>query len=64
MKKGDRVELIHTTDSLTRLKPGDQGVVIDIEGEIGDRMYTIKWDRGEVLGLLEAFDQFKRVIKK
>jgi len=43
------------------LKPGDQGTVTGVEGEIGDRMYKIKWDNGETLGLLEAFDKFKRV---
>lgn len=64
MKKGDRVELIHTSDELTRLQPGDQGQVTEVEGEPGDRLYKIKWDNGEKLGLLEAFDKFKRVNKK
>ena len=55
------MELIHTSDELTKLQPGDQGIVTGVEGEVGDRLYKIKWDNGETLGLLEAFDKFKQV---
>ena len=60
-KVGDRIQLIHTTDEMTKLEPGDQGIVTKIEGEAGDRLIWIKWDNGEKLALLEEIDKFKVV---
>ena len=63
VKVGDRLELVFTTDELTKLKPGDQGIVTEIEGEPGDRLIKIKWDNGKNLALLEEIDKFK-IVKK
>ena len=63
VKIGDRIELVFTTDELTKLKPGDQGIVTEIEGEPGDRLIKIQWDNGKNLALLEEIDKFK-IIKK
>jgi Domain of unknown function (DUF4314) len=52
-----RVELIHTTDQHTNLKPGDQGKIsfVDATGTV-----HIKWDNGSTLGLIEqAGDRWK-----
>jgi len=59
IKVGDRIELVNTTDELTKLTPGDKGKVIRIEGDPGDRLIWVKWDRGIELGLLEEIDKFK-----
>lgn len=58
IKKGGRIKLVHTTDELTRLQPGDEGIILDVEGEPGDRLIKVKWDNGETLGLLEEIDKF------
>ena len=34
VKKGDRVELVFINDTMTRLKPGSQGIVFDIDDNI------------------------------
>ena len=64
IKVGDRIELIHTNDEITKLKSGDKGSVVKIEGEPGDRLIWIKWDNGEKLALLEEIDKFKVVHDK
>ena len=61
IKIGDRIELVFTTDEITKLQPGDQGTVTRIEGDPGDRLIWVKWDRGIELGLLEEIDKFKIV---
>jgi hypothetical protein len=43
---------------LTRLQPGDEGTILDVEGKPGDRLIKVKWDNGETLGLLEEIDKF------
>lgn len=53
---GRRVRLIRTTDPYTRLKRGDEGVVmtIDCTGTV-----FVKWDNGSTLGMIrEAGDDF------
>jgi len=40
------------------LKPGDEGTITGVEGEPGDRLIKIQWDKGEKLGLLEEIDKF------
>ena len=61
VKVGDRVELLEMEDSLTSLKKGNKGTVIEIEEE--QELIWVKWDNGEKLALLMGIDKFK-VIKK
>jgi hypothetical protein len=53
-KKGQRVELISTTDEYTTLVPGDKGTVrlVDDIGTI-----HINWDNGNTLGMIPGEDQ-------
>jgi hypothetical protein len=60
---GDRVELVFINDSLTRLRPGDQGTVTKIEDESDETLVWVQWDNGEHLALLDPIDKYK-VIKK
>jgi len=53
--KGRRVELIHTVDGYTKLKPGDKGTY---QFKLKDQ-HVIKWDEGSSLILLEGVDKFK-----
>jgi len=64
VKVGDRIELVYTTDELTKLKPGDKGNVTKIDGDLGDRLIWVVWDNGEKLALLEEIDRFKIVKEK
>jgi len=50
-QRGDRVVLVHTTDTLTKLQPGDTGTVTvtDSLGTVG-----VRWDNGSRLGIIEA----------
>lgn len=56
--EGTRIELIHTDDSYTRLKPGDQGSVmfVDDTGTL-----HVAWDSGSTLGVIPGVDSFKKV---
>lgn len=63
IKVGDIIELVYTNDELTKIKPGEQGIVEEIEGEPGDRLIWVKWKNGQRLGLLEEIDKFKIVTK-
>ena len=63
VKVGDAIELVYTNDELTKIKPGDQGIVEEIEGEPGDRLIWVKWKNGQRLGLLEEIDKFKVITK-
>jgi hypothetical protein len=60
---GDRVELIFINDSMTRLRPGDQGTITKIEEESDETLVWVEWDNGEELALLDPIDKFK-VLKK
>ena len=62
IKVGDRVELVHMDDSMSKLEKGDKGTVIKIEGENGGILIWVDWDNGEKLALLGDIDRFK-VIK-
>ena len=57
-KTGDRIELIHTDDTYTKLQPGDKGTVdfIDAMGTI-----HVKWDNGCTLGLIPNLDSWRKV---
>jgi len=52
---GRRVELIHTDDPYTSLKPGSRGTY---EFRLGEQ-HSIKWDDGSSLMLIEGKDRFK-----
>ena len=61
IEKGDRIELEHTSDEFTDLKPGDQGTVTMI-----DAMDTVhmRWDNGSTLGMIPGEDRFKVIETK
>lgn len=61
VKVGDRVELIKTDDTWTKLKPGSKGTISRIEEE--QDLIWVDWDNGEKLALLNGIDKFK-IIKK
>ena len=59
--KGKRVELIHTDDPYTKLKPGDKGTyqfLLRQTPPMNDQ-HIIEWDSGSDLMLLEGKDSFK-----
>jgi hypothetical protein len=53
---GKRIELISTTDPITKLEPGDKGTVVYV-GSNG--VYHTNWDNGINLGLLPGVDRYK-----
>jgi len=61
VKVGDRIELIKTDDSWTKLEPGSKGTVLKIEED--QDLIWVKWDNGEKLALLKGIDKFK-IVKK
>lgn len=61
IEKGDRIELISTEDTLTRLKKGAKGKVIKKEKQADDTLIWVKWDSGEELALIEGIDKFKKI---
>ena len=61
VKVGDRIELIHTDDTMTSLEKGAKGVVDEIEED--QDLIWVKWENGERLALLHGIDKFK-VLKK
>ena len=56
--KGQRVRLISTSDSYTKLKPGDEGT-IDFADDIGT--LHVKWDSGSSLGLVPGEDRYQLI---
>ena len=60
-KVGDRIELVKTDDTWTKLEPGSKGTVVEIEEDQG--LIWIKWDNGEKLALLDGIDKFKIITK-
>jgi len=61
VKVGDKVELIHIDDGMTKLEEGSKGIVEKIEED--QDLIWVKWDNGEKLALLQGVDKFK-VVKK
>ncbi len=57
-EKGDRIELVHTSDVMTNLRQGDQGTVtmIDAMGTV-----HVRWDSGSRLGMVPGEDSFRRI---
>lgn len=58
---GTRIELDHTNDEYTNLRPGDQGTVtfIDALGTV-----AVNWDSGSTLGLIPGVDRWHPVAPK
>ena len=54
---GDRIELIDTNDSWTKLEKGSKGTVAKIEED--QDLIWVKWDNGEKLALLDGIDKYK-----
>lgn len=61
VKIGDRIELIETDDTFTRLRKGSKGTVFKIEED--QDLTWVEWDNGEKLALIQGVDKFK-VVKK
>lgn len=61
IKIGDRVELISTTDSWSKLEKGSKGTVFKIEEE--QELIWIDWDNGEKIALIDGIDKYKFVKK-
>ena len=59
VKVGDRIELISTTDTLTRLKKGSRGVVTAVDEE--QELIWVDWDNGERLALIDGVDTYRIV---
>ena len=55
-KRGDRVRLIHCTDTYTKIQSGAEGTValIDSLGTV-----HVRWDNGISLGLIPGADRFE-----
>jgi hypothetical protein len=61
-RQGDRVELVHTSDTYTRLRPGCRGTVQRLDRVDGRRILAVRWDSGSRLALLiDEGDEVKRV---
>ncbi len=61
IKIGDRVELMNTTDSWTKIEKGSKGTVVKIEED--QELIWINWDNGEKIALIDGIDKFKFVKK-
>ena len=57
IKVGCRVELVHMEDTLTYLKPGDQGTIYKIDKT--EELIWVNWDNGEQLALIIGIDEYK-----
>ena len=61
LKVGNRVELLETTDTMTKLEKGSKGTVTKIEED--QDLIWVNWDNGEKLAILIGIDRFKIVNK-
>ena len=59
VKIGNRVQLIETDDTWTKLEKGAKGTVVEIEDD--QDLIWVQWDNGEKLALLNGIDKFKLV---
>jgi len=60
MEQGDRIELIHTDDPYTHLKPGDKGTVDNVTRVFDITQIGVAWDDGSSLTMIpESGDQIK-----
>ena len=60
-KVGDRVELIETNDTWSKIEKGSKGTISKID--IDQELIWIDWDNGEKLALLEGIDKYKIINK-
>ncbi|MDX3224539.1 DUF4314 domain-containing protein [Streptomyces sp. ME19-01-6] len=59
-RRGERVELVHTTDPYTELRPGDTGSVKRYDCRL--RKLYVAWDGGSGLALLfDGGDAVRRI---
>ena len=61
IKIGDKIELIETDDTWTKLKKGAKGTIYKIEKD--QDLIWVNWETGEKLALIFGVDKFK-VIRK
>ena len=61
IKVGDRVELIETNDTWSKIEKGSKGTISKID--IDQELIWIDWDNGEKLALLEGIDKYKIIDK-
>lgn len=69
VEKGDRIELISTSDPYTNLSPGATGTVTGTDtvpaevspGPGPERQIWVDWDDGGSMALIYGEDSFKRV---
>jgi hypothetical protein len=60
-KKGDRVELVSTTDPHTNLLPGAQGEVYSVRRVLDDVAVGVRWDSGSTLSMLLSEDVIRKI---
>lgn len=61
-QQGDRIELVATSDPVTRLRPGDQGTVLRHRRTLDGDVVSVRWDTGSSLSmLLDEGDQIRRL---
>lgn len=61
---GQRIELVHTSDEYTALRPGDRGTIEHVQPihSLGFTQVWVKWDSGSNLMLVpESGDKWKLV---
>lgn len=60
---GKRIRLTYTSDQYTSLKPGDEGLVVDVDTvNLPPRPFSqvwVKWDNGSNLALIMGEDRFE-----
>jgi hypothetical protein len=61
VKVGDKIQLISTDDTMTKLKTGDKGIIYRIDEE--QELIWVKWDCGKELALIQGVDKFNVVRK-
>ena len=63
IKKGDRIELITTTDKHTDLKPGTRGTVVGFQDYGGTEIIDVHWDTGSRLGMIPTEGDKIRLVR-
>ncbi len=65
VQKGDRIELVSTTDPYTDLEPGDTGTVTGttvipagVATDDPEHQVDVDWDTGSSLSLIRGEDKF------
>lgn len=58
LRKYSRIELIHSADPYTWLRPGDRGTVLSVDST---GTVHVRWDSGSTLGLIPGEDRWRIV---